>query len=56
MTVKNMKNGHKIEINSRRGKPILTRGFVHICGKHDHKGFRVISEDVLYKDFEWEGK
>ena len=51
MTVKNIKNHFKINIVSKRGKPIITKGFVAI-----HAGCDSISEEVLYKDFVWEGK
>ena len=56
MIVKNIKSGYGISIGSRHNKPIITKGFVTITSKDDHKGFKVISEDVLYRYYEWEGK
>ncbi len=48
--------GNEVSIGSRHNKPIITKGFVTITGKDNHKGFRVISEEVLNRDFNWKGK
>ncbi len=56
MTVKNIKTKRTIVVASRRGQPIITKGFISIeCGKN-HMGCEKLSEAVLYKDFEWDGK
>ncbi len=56
MTVQNIKKQFKIRVPSKHGKPIITKGFIALQDGNNHMGCSKISESVLYKDFEWEGK
>ncbi len=56
MEIRSIHKGDIVNISSRRGKPIITKGFVTIQSGSSYMGCNSISEEVLYRDFEWKGK
>ncbi len=55
MKIRHMTKGYSITVSSKRGKPVISKGFVMIQGGN-YMGCDSISEEVMHRDFKWDGK
>ena len=56
MKVRNKERGFQIQITGKKGKPVICRGFAMLEGGDNYKHCQTISEEVLYSEFDGEGK